>query len=456
MGKLAALLEEVRSTKTGRIVALRGRRQVGKSSLVEQFCARASVPSAYFTAARRQPAAGALATFSETVASSQLPSAMAATSGFGGWEQALDVTTMGVDDAAIVVIDELPWLLEMDESIEGLLQRVWDRVLRKRPVLIILVGSDLAMMDALTEYGRPLYDRLKILRVEPLTVADVADLTGLNSADAVEAWAITGGFPNVVRAWQLGQSAADFLADQLSDSSSALIVSGERKVTAEFPADAFARPVLDAIGSGSREHGKIAQRSGLNGSSLERALSILIDKRAVVRDRAYSTATSKLTLYRIEDPHVRVWSRYVDPNLAAIQRGAAPSVVQRVLVDWEAWKGLAVEPLIRESVLRLALRDEQLSAAVHSGHWWRRDGQVEVDIVLGDRLPVANTVLAVGSIKWRQRGPFNPTDLRELSNAAALIPGAADTPLVAVSRVPGTVDGLSRMWTPDDLVAAWR
>ena len=227
-------------------------------------------------------------------------------------------------------------------------------------------------------------------------------------------------------------------------------------MTAEFPADAFARPVLDAIGSGSRGHTTIGRRSGLGGSSLERALSILIDKGAVTRERSYSTTASKLTSYRVEDAHLRAWGRYVAPNMAAIERGAAAPVIRRVLADWEAWKGLAIEPIVRESVLRSALRDDDLADAVHAGRWWRRDGQTELDIVLGDRTPVAKRLLAVGSIKWRQNDPFTHTDLRELTNAAQLLPGGSEAPLVAVSRVRGSVDGLFRMWAPDDLVAAWR
>ena len=455
LAQLATLVEEATSTKTGRLIVVRGRRQVGKSTLIETFCTRTSVPSAFFTAARRQPAQASLAEFADVVARSRLVQADTASTGFTGWEQALNLATAS-DTPSIVVIDELPWLLEMDEAIEGLLQRVWDRVLRKRPVVLILVGSDLAMMDALTEYGRPLYDRTKILRVDPLTPSDVADLTGLGSADAIEAWALTGGFPNVVRSWPTGGTAIDFLSTQLPDASSPLVVSGERKVAAEFPADAFARPVLDAIGSGTREHGKISQKSGLGGSSLERALAMLVEKRVIVRDRPYSTDLSKLTHYRIEDAHLRVWGRYVAPNMPAIERGAGNVALRRVLTDWEAWKGEAVEPIIRESTLRLALRDESLSDAAHVGRWWRRDGQTEVDIVIGDRLPTAKSLLAVGSIKWRQTEPFGTNDLRELSQSAARLPGADGVELVAVSRIPTRVDGLARLWTPDDLLNAWR
>jgi uncharacterized protein len=314
--------------------------------------------------------------------------------GFTSWEQALDVATRGAESPSIIVIDELPWLIEMDDAIEELLQRVWDRVLRKRPVLVVLIGSDLAMMDALTEYGRPLFDRAAILRIDPLTPSDVVDLTGLSSADAIEAW--------------------------------------------------------------SREHSKIAQRSGLVGSSLERALGLLIKKQAVIRERPYSTEPSRLTHYCIADAHLRVWGRYVAANMPAIERGAGAAAIEAVLADWTAWKGQAVEPIVRESVLRLSLRDKGLAAAAEVGRWWRRDGRTEVDLVIGDRTPIAKSVLAVGSIKWRQKSALDWRDVQELATAASAVPGYDGAPLFAVSRVAGTVDGLSRVWTPDDLIGAWR
>lgn len=38
-----------------------------------------------------------------------------------------------------------------------MLQRAWDRVLEKKPVLLVLIGSDLSMMEALNSDGRPFH-----------------------------------------------------------------------------------------------------------------------------------------------------------------------------------------------------------------------------------------------------------------------------------------------------------
>ncbi len=55
----------------------------------------------------------------------------------------------------MVVFDEMPYLARDDHGFEGTLQKAFDRTLSRLPVLLVLIGSDLAMMEALNTYGRP-------------------------------------------------------------------------------------------------------------------------------------------------------------------------------------------------------------------------------------------------------------------------------------------------------------
>lgn len=56
--------------------------------------------------------------------------------------------------AGHLVIDELPWLIEQDAAIEGSLQAVWDRDLSHLPILLVLIGTDAAVMNALQAPSR--------------------------------------------------------------------------------------------------------------------------------------------------------------------------------------------------------------------------------------------------------------------------------------------------------------
>lgn len=143
---LNRLLEEVRRSSSGQLIALRGRRQVGKSRLIEVFCERSSVPVIYFQATRKRAPGAEIDEFCR-LASRSLGDrgSVLAAARFRSWDGALAaVAEAVVEQPTIVVIDELPWLIEQDASVEGALQTAWDRYLKAVPVLVILIGCSSA------------------------------------------------------------------------------------------------------------------------------------------------------------------------------------------------------------------------------------------------------------------------------------------------------------------------
>lgn len=122
-----------------------------------EFIERSGLPSVWFQAARHAPAADELSLVAEAVASSTLPDADSAAGTTPSTLTAaltLLATTLP-NSPSIVVIDELPWLLETISGGAGELQRVWDRRLAAKPVLLIMLGSDLGMMEQLTGHDSP-------------------------------------------------------------------------------------------------------------------------------------------------------------------------------------------------------------------------------------------------------------------------------------------------------------
>src|SRR5215207_3225461 len=223
MATLETELERVRQTGRARLVSMRGRRRVGKSRLVDEFLrrgARPPVPYVFFTASR-QPLARELELFAQDVARSELPAADVVRGGgvtFESWDGALTflATTAG-ETPQVIVMDEFPYLVEQDPSLEATLQKVWDRYLREAPVLLVLIGSDISMMSALTEYDRPLYGRPTLeMVVEPFGPHETAEMLGLPAAEAIDAQLVLGGFPQITQEWRPGIGMWDFLEEQLS------------------------------------------------------------------------------------------------------------------------------------------------------------------------------------------------------------------------------------------------
>jgi len=443
------------------MLSLRGRRRVGKSRLVEEFIAGTGCRSIFFTAVQG-PGAAELERFLDAVARSDAPAGDDVRAGATArtWEAALALAVRGAtrNEPVVLVIDELPYLTAQDPTMEATLQLAWDRVFQREPVLVILIGSDRATMEALTQEGRPLYDRLRELVVKPLDPATVGEMLGLSAADALDAYAVIGGFPVLALEWGRGRTLTDYLDDALTDPSSFLVISAERSLAAEFPADLQARLVLSAIGADARAHKAILTRTGLPQSSVDRALGALVDKGVVERLTPYSArASPKIRQYVVADPYLRFWLRFVGPATDVIERGRGELAVADVQRDWSAFRGRAIEPIVRQAI-ELALPQRRFGSARHVGAYWNRTSTVEVDLVGGDTLPQAKRIAFVGSIKWREAQPFRRADAALLATQRAAVPGAdADTLLLGVSRNGFDADAaLDLRLTPEDLLAAHR
>lgn len=456
---LGGLLDEVREqaggARPGKCVIVRGRRRIGKSALVEEFIEQQRVPSVFYTAEigfGGEP----LREFSEAVRVSALPDASVFAEAVpGNWAAALRQLSgvLPIDQPSIVVLDELPYLMDPDGVFESVLQRSWDRELSRKPVLLVLVGSDLSMMEALTSYGRPFHQRGTQLQVGPLNPADIASMAGLLAAPAFDAALVTGGLPIICARWQHGEDTRSFLARELANPTSPLVVSAQLSLAAEFPDQAQARMVLAAIGSGERTFTNIARAAGgIAHSTLTRAADLLISKGAVAGELPVSLSPSKERRYRITDPYLRFWLAFLGPHLAEVDRMRSDLTLARIERSWTDWRGRAVEPLAREALMR-SLPAQGIPAAVIGGYW-TRSNDVEIDIVGADREPVARQLLFLGSVKWLETGQFDEHDLVALQRHRDRVT-ADPIPLIAVSRSGASTTHADAVFTPDDLIAAW-
>lgn len=461
--QLAGQLDEVRQTGTGRFVWMRGRRRVGKSRLVQEFCDASGLPYCFYQAVQR-PRDEALAEFGEAVSQSDLDAADTfAGATFTTWAAALRAACAGATQPrpVILVIDELPYLTEHDSGFASDLQKAWDRGVERMPVLLICVGSDVRMMEELVKERSPLHGRPTLeLPVRPLSVAAVAQITGArNSAEAIDRYLIVGGFPLLAARWPAHASIRQFLRQALVDDH-VFVTTALRIMASEFQNELNAQRVIEAIGHGETARVRIESRSGVKSNPLDAALRVLTDAKGMVERRTpYAVpAGTKFARYTIADPYLRFWMRFISPHTAEIARGRGDLTAQRILRDWDSYRGRAVEPLIRSSLDRLLL-EPAVAAAVGGasfvGSYWTRDNAVEVDLVGGDGLHPTQ-IAFVGSVKWHEREQFTAAERRALVEHRAAVPGAADARLVIASRTGVRSDVTADLILgPDEIVRAW-
>jgi hypothetical protein len=369
---------------------------------------------------------------------------------------------------AVVVLDEVPWLSEQDPAFDGGLQNAWDRLLAPRPVLLVLLGSDLHMMERLTSYDRPFYGRADNLVLGPLNPAETADALRLEPADAIDAHLLSGGLPGVLRSWPTGMAAAQFLARECADPAAPLFGVPEAALLAEFPAPDLARRVLEAVGGDQRTQANMAAAAGGRAGSLPSGtLSPLLrtltaDKQVLAVADPLSTRSGRPGLYRVTDSSLRAYLGVLRAGHELARRGRPEAAAQLVSRRWSSWRGRAVEPLVRQSLELAALTGAlPWPQARVVGGWWNRRFDPEIDLVGADRGPVAGRIDFVGSVKWI----CAPVDRGTVATARAAltkVPGADPqrTGVVMASlNGPGpdvSRDAVDLWWGPDEMVGAWR
>src|SRR5580692_9653638 len=349
-------LTGVTASGAGTALVVRGRRQVGKSRLAQEFCDRAGVPYLFYTATKGASPVEAIAEFLAELSDSSVPRdrSLVPAEGTASWPDAFRVLAAVLPDSPVVVVlDELPWLAEQDDLFDGALQTAWDRLLSPRSVLLLFLGSDLHMMERLTAYDRPFFGRADNLLLGPLNPAEVKDALSLQAADAIDAYLLSGGLPGVLRAWPEGIQALEFAQRECADPASPLFGVPEAALLAEFPAPDVTRRVIEAVGGGSRTHANIAAEAGsrtgaVPSGTLTPVLHRLVeDKHVLAIDEPLSVRATKPALYRIADTSLRFYLAIGRPVHELSRRGRAAAASTLISRRWASWRGRAVEPVIR-------------------------------------------------------------------------------------------------------------
>lgn len=350
MQELAALGE---LDDGGGLAVVWGRRRIGKTRLLLEWCER---DGGVYTVADQSSSDQQRAYFARAI-SQALPGF--ADVSYPDWERLLSrlaADAAGAGFTGPIVIDELPYLVAGAPELPSILQRWIDHDARRAKLRVALAGSSQRMMQGLVlSHEAPLYGRARVtldlagLAPEHLRLA----FGRLSPSALVEHWAAFGGVP---RYWELAAkrsgSARDRVLALALDPLGPLFAEPERLLLEEMPPAVELRPLLDAIGAGAHRLSEIAGRLGRPATSLGHALDRLIGMSLVRREVPHGEPArgSKRSLYKIDDPFLRLWFRVVAPNRAALIAGTAASRAAVLGEHWPILLGQAWEELCRRGV----------------------------------------------------------------------------------------------------------
>lgn len=377
------------------------------------------------------------------------------------WDALLDRWWREAPPGALLVLDEFPSMVGTAPELPSLLQKRFDQH-AARPVHLVLCGSSQRMMQGLVlDSHAPLYGRAReIIEVLPLDVAWLSAAFGVDRPrDVLQSFAVWGGVP---RYWELAldhPTHAGAVRTLVLNPMGVLHREPERLLMDDMREITKAASILALIGQGCHKPSAIAARLGHPATALARPLQRLQQLGLVRREVPFGVPPrdSKRSLYRIADPFLRFWFRYVEPNRSRLQAGHVELVEQDIARSWAVYLGGIWEDLARNAVPKIALAGTRWGAA---SRWWGPGTDripLEVDIVAesadGKSLLVGEAKLSSAGVSAKQAA----AELRRKAERLPIFPDHRRVPVhFILEESPGTTAGGDLMVTGRTVLDAGR
>ena len=382
-------------------IVIYGRRRVGKTALINEFCK--GKPTVYFSALSASSQEN-LEALSKAIYTCKNPNSPVAPT-YRSYEDALDeITAMAKQQRLVFVIDEYPYLAKAEKSFSSRLQHIIDHQWQDSQLYLILCGSSMSFMEyQVLGYESPLYGRRTAqFKIQALTYREMTQFhPSLSLQDQALLYGVTGGIPHYINKLDVEDDLDEALLENLFSTSSYLFEEPENLLKQELREPAIYNSVISAIAGGASRLNEIATKVGLESGVCTKYLKVLLDLGILKKETPITEKPGKKTIYAIDDNFFRFWYRFVPRNMSVISAGRMNHVYEQAVKKYYPdYMGLVFEKMCQEYLSRYAKDLPILLSTV--GQWWGTDSktrkEVQIDIV---GTPVEGNEYLIGSCKYR-------------------------------------------------------
>lgn len=437
-----AVLEKAHAAEEAAFIPIYGRRRVGKSELILHFLKGAR---GIYVVGKTAPAAlqiRELLLEAARVLDEPLLAELPAES----WKAALGhvVERWKGPGKLVLALDEFQWMVKASPELPGVLQELWDRSWKRSgKVLLILCGSYVGFMEReVLGKQSPLFGRRTAqILLRPFGFKEAAELHPRWSVDdRARAYFVCGGVPFYLSLLDSKRSLEKNLAETLLGEHGPLFREPDFLLREELREVESYYAVLLALAAGEDQSPAIARRAGVPERNMHYYLGQLTELGYVARrfPLTVSRPAARHVRFRIDDPLLRFWFRFVFPNLSRASRlGPERAFRELVRPELDAYFGACFERMCREALGEIYAR-EGVSASYEVGEYWDKRVQVDVVSLRGDNW------VDLGECKWGAVRSV-PALLGELEQKLTLYPsprGATLGQLLFVRHKPGAMPEL--------------
>lgn len=401
------------------LVTCRGRRRVGKSTLIEEFAKRTA--ENFIAVEGLAPRKG----MNDRKQRRNFCARIAEQTGVemrdaASWPLAFDMLNEALPDKGrtVVLLDEISWMGGYDRDFPAYLKTAWDKKLKNHPNLVLVLCGSVSswiadnILNSTGFVGRNSLD----VEVRELPLREAIQVIGptadrMSSTEKFDILSVVGGVPRYLEEIRPSLTVDENVRRMCFLKQGLLFREFDETFNAVFGPEAInRRAVLETLSGGSMTASAIAQKLGIavNGH-LTRTLKELEYAGFVARESNLNAETGKparIDRYRICDNYTRFYLHFIEPNRKAISGGLFRFASMEQLKGWESQLGYQFENLIVNHVGDLFVhlgvdRSLVLSAAPYAQRGTKRGEGCQIDLLVQTR----RTAFIVEIKRRREIGP---------------------------------------------------
>lgn len=411
-----AALNDLYAQNRFQLFILYGRRRVGKTTLLNEFCKNKDT---IFYSAEQSNNILNLKKFSKIVFSFYDEVNLEP---FASWENALSyIHNRQLNKRLVVVIDEFPYLVKKNKALLSELQHVIDHKLKTGSLFMVLCGSYMSFMEKdVLSAKSPLFGRRTgQLHLKPFNYqTSMKFLEGFSQEERLKLYGAFGGTPLYLQQVQPGLSFEENIKKAFLRTTAYLYEEPVLLLRQEVQEPGVYSAILEAIADGYTKANEISTKIGEESAKCLKYIHTLCELGILYKETPYGEKeSSRRTIYSISDFLFRFWYRYVFGNRTLVETGAQQAIwKKRIEPDYSNYMGLVFEKVCLDYLTGKNAVGKLPFLFTSIGRWWGADPrthkQVEIDLVASDG---KNYLL--GECKWRNE-KTNLSVLKELREKA--------------------------------------
>ncbi|MCI5510209.1 MAG: AAA family ATPase [Eubacterium sp.] len=393
-------LDELYAQNRFQLFVLYGRRRVGKTTLLNEFC---KDKDSIFYSAEQSNNKLNLEKFSELVFNFFNERNLEP---FSSWTNALSYIDEHQKNKRIVlVIDEFPYLVKKNKALLSELQHLIDHRLRNGNLFMVLCGSYMGFMEKEVLGSKsPLFGRRTgQLHMKPFNYqTSIKFLNRFTDEEKLKLYGAFGGTPLYLQQIESDETFEENIKRAFLKNTSYLYEEPLLLLRQEVQEPGVYSAIIEAIAGGYTKANEISTKIGEDAAKCLKYIKTLCELGILYKETPFGEKeSSRKTLYGISDFMFRFWYRYVFTNRTLIETGAKEAVwMKRIEPDYNNYMGLVFEKICMD-YLNVQNAKGQLPILFTSiGRWWGTNpatrNQVEIDLIAND-----GKDYLIGECKWR-------------------------------------------------------